>query len=89
MTPHVYQYTFASNPNWSRFYPPGPEFEEYLKSVAKRYDVYKNTKFGHKFLHARWVEEDGEWVVTLQRLEDGAVCDISDILCKCWRKDGY
>ena len=73
LTPHVYQYTFASNSNWSRFYPPGPEFEEYLKSVARRYEVYKNTKFGHKFLSARWFEEDGQWDVTLQRLEDGVV----------------
>src|SRR3978361_595630 len=73
LTPHVYQYTFASNSNWSRFYPPGAEFEEYLKSVAKKYEVYKNTKFRHRFITARWLEENGHWEVTLERLEDGVV----------------
>jgi hypothetical protein len=73
LTPHVYQYTFASNPNWSRFYPPGPEFEGYLKSVAAKYNVYKHVKFSHKFLGAKWFEEEGEWEVSVERVEDGTV----------------
>ena len=78
LTPHTYQYTFASNPRWSRFYPPGAEFENYLRVVAKKFGVYDNTKFLHKFLTAKWIEEDGEWEVTLLRLEDNTVSlDIS------------
>lgn len=75
----MYQYTFASNPNWTRFYPPGTEFEEYLKAVAAKYDVYKKTKFGHQLLSARWFEEDGQWEVLVQRLDDGAVSSIGSI----------
>jgi hypothetical protein len=73
LTPHVYQYTFASNPNWSRFYPPGPEFEEYLRGVAKKYDVYKKTKFAHRFQSATWHEDIGQWEVTVLRMEDNTV----------------
>lgn len=75
LTPHVYQYTFASNPNWSRFYPPGPEFEEYLKGVAKKYDMYQKTKFGHRFQSAKWHEDIGQWEVTVLRTEDNTVSD--------------
>lgn len=73
LTPHVYQYTFASNPNWSKFYPPGAEFEEYLKAVAAKHGVYKNTKFGHKLVSARWFEDDGQWEVSVQKSDDSTV----------------
>jgi cation diffusion facilitator CzcD-associated flavoprotein CzcO len=73
LSPHVYQYTFASNPNWSRFYPPGPEFENYLKDVAKKFDIYKHIKFSHKLKSARWLKDIGQWEVTVLRLEDGTV----------------
>lgn len=78
LTPHVYQYTFASNPNWSRFYPPGPEFQEYLKSVAEKYEVYKKTKFGHRFQSAKWHEDLGQWEVVVLRLSDNTV-SINDL----------
>lgn len=73
LTPHVYQYTFASNSNWTKFYPPGAEFEEYLKAVASKFNLYEKTKFSHRFMKAEWFEEDGQWEVTVQRLEDGTV----------------
>ncbi|OCK74476.1 FAD/NAD(P)-binding domain-containing protein [Lepidopterella palustris CBS 459.81] len=83
LTPHTYQYTFASNPNWSRFYPPGREFEEYLKTVAKTYDVYKYTKFNHFFQTARWLSDIGQWEVTVLRLEDNTVIkDYAEVLIK-------
>jgi cation diffusion facilitator CzcD-associated flavoprotein CzcO len=44
-----------------------------LKAVAAEYGVYKNTKFSHQFLKAEWFEQDGQWEVTVQRLEDGTV----------------
>ncbi|EXJ67391.1 uncharacterized protein A1O5_09404 [Cladophialophora psammophila CBS 110553] len=84
LTPHVYQYTFASNPNWTRFYPPGPEFEEYLRTVARKYEVYKHVEFSHRFLSAEWFEDDAQWEVTVKRLDDGTTFkDRADILIKC------
>jgi len=83
LTPHTYQYTFASNPNWSRFYPPGKEFEEYLKDVAKKYEVYKYVKFGHKFQSAKWHADIGQWEVNVLNLADGKVTtDYAEILIK-------
>jgi len=83
LTPHVYQYTFASNPNWTRFYPPGAEFEEYLKAVAAKFKVYDNTKFSHKFIKAEWFEEDGQWEVHVQRLSDNEIIvDRAEFLIK-------
>jgi cation diffusion facilitator CzcD-associated flavoprotein CzcO len=83
LTPHTYQYSFASNPNWSRFYPPGPEFEEYLREVSRKYDVYKNTKFGHRFQSAKWHQDLGQWEVQVLRLSDNTVIkDFAEVLIK-------
>jgi cation diffusion facilitator CzcD-associated flavoprotein CzcO len=73
LTPHTYQYTFASNPNWSRFYPPGQEFQEYLKTVSREHEVYKYVKFGHKFHSAQWHEDIGQWEVKVLDLSDNTV----------------
>lgn len=83
LTPHVYQYTFASNPNWSRFYPPGPEFEDYLRAVARKYNVYQKTKFGHRFQSAKWHEDLGQWEVIVLRENDNTVIhDFAEVLIK-------
>ncbi|KAK5285482.1 hypothetical protein LTR55_010919 [Exophiala xenobiotica] len=71
----IYEKNKEVGGTWFENHYPGlrPEFEEYLKSVAKKYDVYKHTKFRHRFISAQWFEEEGQWEVTLQRLEDGVV----------------
>ncbi|KAI9730358.1 MAG: hypothetical protein M1834_005868 [Cirrosporium novae-zelandiae] len=80
---HAYQYTFASNPNWSRFYPPGKEIQEYLQGVARKYNVKKYIRFAHLFKSAEWLEESGKWEITLERLCDKEVIkDHADVLLK-------
>src|SRR5205809_1963351 len=36
---HLYSYSFELNPNWSRSFSPQDEIQEYLRSVAAKYDV--------------------------------------------------
>lgn len=69
----AYQYTYASNPNWSRFYASGPEIQSYLQDVARKYNVYRYCKFGHMFKSARWLADDGKWEVQLERMSDRKV----------------
>lgn len=70
---HVYQFTFANNPFWSRFYARGGEIQEYLKDVAWKYDVERYVRFRHLFQRAEWHEETQQWHLTIKDLETGQV----------------
>lgn len=71
---HVYQYSFAGNPNWSKFYSGGAEIHQYLKDVAWRYDVERYVRLRHLFQKADWDETTQKWVVTIKNLENDKVC---------------
>jgi cation diffusion facilitator CzcD-associated flavoprotein CzcO len=36
---HLYEFSFAPNPRWSRRYAPQPEIQAYLEDVARRHGV--------------------------------------------------
>lgn len=57
-----YQFTFATNPGWSRLFSPGPEIQAYFVEVAKRSGLSERIRFGTQVLGARF---DGRrWIVT-------------------------
>lgn len=60
---HVYQYSFAPNPNWSKLFSSGGEILEYVKSVAAEYKVDKKIKYSTKVIGATWDEMKGTWTV--------------------------
>jgi cation diffusion facilitator CzcD-associated flavoprotein CzcO len=66
---HVYQFTFANNPLWSRFYAQGSEIQNYLKDVAWKYDVEKHIQFRHRFERAEWKEDEQKWYITVRNLD--------------------
>lgn len=59
----LYQFTFATNPDWSRYFPPGPEIQAYFTDVAMRYHVSERIRFGTEVVSARF---DGQrwWLAT-------------------------
>ncbi|OLL18699.1 MULTISPECIES: flavin-containing monooxygenase [unclassified Rhodococcus (in: high G+C Gram-positive bacteria)] len=69
---HYYSYSFELNPDWTRYYPSGPEYLEYMRGVAEKYDLYRNIELSTAVISANWVEEDQKWVV-VTRSADGAV----------------
>ncbi|KAF3055305.1 putative sterigmatocystin biosynthesis monooxygenase stcW [Trichoderma lentiforme] len=78
---HSYQYTFAPNPNWSRFYAPAAEICKYLESVAERYSVNRFIKTLHKVTNAKWKEDISKWEVTVKNLKTGeTIVDIVDVV---------
>ncbi|KAF4999687.1 hypothetical protein FDECE_11441 [Fusarium decemcellulare] len=80
---HVYQYSFAGNPNWTKFYAGGAEIQKYLKDVAWRYDVERYVRLQHRFEKADWDEAAQKWVVTVTDLKNNTVVtDTADILVK-------
>src|SRR3954467_11279624 len=60
---HLYSFSFAPNPAWSRMYSPQTEILAYLKRVAAEHRV--EPRFGHQVRDVRWV--DGAWTLETSR----------------------
>ncbi|MFD6451012.1 flavin-containing monooxygenase, partial [Nocardia sp. NPDC060220] len=58
---HLYSYSFALNPDWSRSFSPQPEIEQYLRTVSERYGVRDKHIFDCALTGARWNDADGRW----------------------------
>lgn len=61
---HLYSFSYELNPNWSKPYAEQGEILEYIKSVAKKYDLYKYAKLGVEAQEVRWIEEEKRWRIT-------------------------
>ncbi|MEV6556840.1 NAD(P)/FAD-dependent oxidoreductase [Nocardia sp. NPDC051756] len=57
----TYQYSFARNPNWTRFFPRGPEVKAYHVDVAKRFGLYPHLRFGIDIVRQEWDEQRHIW----------------------------
>lgn len=58
---HLYEFSFAPNPRWSRRYAPQPEIQAYLEDVARHYGVLERIRTGTEVRGARWDEERSRW----------------------------
>jgi cation diffusion facilitator CzcD-associated flavoprotein CzcO len=59
----LYSLSFAPNPNWTRSFAPQGEIEEYVRSVADRFDIKRSIRFGHWVNSARWDTGDRRWAL--------------------------
>jgi cation diffusion facilitator CzcD-associated flavoprotein CzcO len=64
---HLYSFSFAPNPGWSRTYSRQPEIWRYLRDLADRHDLHPHIRFGHELTAAAWDEEDARWSVETSR----------------------
>ncbi|MGQ0576898.1 MAG: flavin-containing monooxygenase [Pseudonocardia sp.] len=51
---HLYSFSFAPNPNWSRLFARQPEIRAYLESVADRFGLRDRIRFGVTVTGAEW-----------------------------------
>ncbi|MGW9131924.1 flavin-containing monooxygenase [Streptomyces sp. NPDC055681] len=61
---HFYSYSFELNPDWSKFYPAGPEYLSHLQHVADKYGIRENIALSTRVLGCEWVDEHQMWRVT-------------------------
>jgi len=47
---HSYTYSFAPNPNWSHYLPPGPEVRAYFEQVASDYELINLILFNQEII---------------------------------------
>jgi cation diffusion facilitator CzcD-associated flavoprotein CzcO len=64
---HLYSFSFALNPDWSRTYSRQPEIWEYLRGLARDHGIQPHIRFHHEVTDAHWDEEGRLW-----RIQTGA-----------------
>jgi cation diffusion facilitator CzcD-associated flavoprotein CzcO len=60
---HLYEYSFAPNPRWSRRFAPQAEIQAYVEDVARRFGVIDRIRTGTEVTRAEWDGERNRWVV--------------------------
>src|SRR4051794_24872750 len=60
---HLYSYSFAPNPDWSRVYAPQQEIWDYISAVAERFGVMEHVRLRHDVTAAQWDETRQRWQV--------------------------
>ena len=54
---HLYSFSFALNPNWSRSYSPQREIWDYLRRCAKHFGILPHILWNNKLTEASWDED--------------------------------
>jgi cation diffusion facilitator CzcD-associated flavoprotein CzcO len=71
---HLYSYSFARNPNWSRLFPRQDEILSYVRATAERYGVTPHIRFRTEMERSSWDERAGLWRVRTS--EGWLTCDV-------------
>ncbi len=62
---HLYCFSFAPNPDWTRPYAPQPEIQRYLERVAREHRLDEHLRLGSGVATGRWDEERARWQLVL------------------------
>jgi cation diffusion facilitator CzcD-associated flavoprotein CzcO len=60
---HLYEFSFAPNPRWSRRYAPQAEIQAYAEDVARGDGVLDRIRTGTEVKSAHWDEKECRWVL--------------------------
>lgn len=60
---HLYCYSFAPNPHWTRVFAPQEEIRQYLEDCADTFQVREYMHFNTEVSEARFDEDNSLWVV--------------------------
>lgn len=60
---HLYSFSFAPNPNWSRSYSPQPEILNYLKDCVRKFKLESHLRFSEDVRSATWSSDEKLWKI--------------------------
>ena len=66
---HLYSFSFAPNPDWSRAYSRQPEILDYVRAVATEHGVERHVVFNTEVHEERWDDDARRWRLTTNRGE--------------------
>jgi cation diffusion facilitator CzcD-associated flavoprotein CzcO len=58
---HVYSFSFAPNPRWSRMFASQPEIRAYLEACTQRFGINAHIRFGHELVSASYDDTQHRW----------------------------
>lgn len=61
---HLYSFSFALNPYWSRSYSPQREIWDYLRRCTEHYGILPHICWNNKLLEASWNEAEQRWHIS-------------------------
>ncbi|MEX3925062.1 flavin-containing monooxygenase [Paraburkholderia sp. BR10936] len=61
---HLYSFSFALKPDWSREFASQPEIHAYLNNCVDRFGIRNRIVFNAEVTRMDWREDTGEWLVT-------------------------
>lgn len=64
---HLYSFSFAPNPDWTRMFAPQGEIHAYLRKCAREYGVMPHIRFRHGVTSARWNSDSQRWHLETER----------------------
>jgi cation diffusion facilitator CzcD-associated flavoprotein CzcO len=67
---HLYSFSFAPNPGWTRSFSPQREILDYLRDVARRYGIVPHLRLRTGAKALRWDDGERHWVVDVERRGD-------------------
>lgn len=62
---HLYSFSFAGNPDWSRRYPGWQEIQDYIHKTTEDYNIEPYVEYGSEVCGAEFNEQSGRWLVSL------------------------
>jgi cation diffusion facilitator CzcD-associated flavoprotein CzcO len=80
---HLYSYSFALNPNWTRSFSRQAEIQGYIKDVAQRHNILDKHVFGCDVVSARWNDADTRWELDTTKGHFTATIVISAVGALC------
>ena len=72
---HLYSYSFAPNPDWSRSFSPQPEILAYLRRCAEEFGVTPHVRLNAEVTDASWDDDAQRWTI-----ETAAGTETADVL---------
>ncbi len=64
---HLYSFSFALNPRWSRTFSSQSEIWDYLRDCTRRFGLLPHIQWNSELLDASWREDDQRWHITTTR----------------------
>jgi cation diffusion facilitator CzcD-associated flavoprotein CzcO len=64
---HLYSFSFAPNPNWSRLYSSQREIWAYLRRCLERFGIRPHIRWGHEVGDVSWSEDQQHWHILTTR----------------------
>ena len=62
-----YSISFAQNSSWSKYYPRGGEYREYLEGVSRKFRITDHIDFETSFTGCAWDDKAKQWIVSATR----------------------